>query len=343
MTLSPDIGYHAGNLGKADSYGSIMSGNRGTGHFGTGTYFVGNEEEICLKDSNYSKRPHEQVDFSNYHLYKPYSYHDAERLFKFLKGVNYNILHLGEARRNTLELYEENNRLKHSFHIVQFPTYYPPDWFDLDEEPTSLLGTPQYTAALAVLEEYIQKNSLSDSIAAQIQEAREDGDRYYTDAQLTAKIAWEHLDSHNPLKLFEADRDWYNLYEYYDKPLGVERAVFDHALELTKQYVEEMGGHQIKMSHYFKECPSAYFMKQLGYEGVDVRHIPEMDNTKFGSVIYDLKGKDLERARELGAKFYAQKQSLQSVIAQAEQVKVHADSVNPAPVHAQTVQSSRQL
>ena len=30
-------------------------------------------------------------------------------------------------------------------------------------------------------------------------------------------------------------------------------------------------------------------MKALGYEGIDVRHIPEFDNTTYGSVIYDLK------------------------------------------------------
>ena len=35
---------------------------------------------------------------------------------------------------------------------------------------------------------------------------------------------------------------------------------------------------------------STRFMKALGYEGVDVRHLPEFDNTTYGTVVYDLKG-----------------------------------------------------
>ena len=37
------------------------------------------------------------------------------------------------------------------------------------------------------------------------------------------------------------------------------------------------------------DSASTHFMKQLGFEGVDVRHIKELDNTEYGSVIYDLK------------------------------------------------------
>ena len=35
---------------------------------------------------------------------------------------------------------------------------------------------------------------------------------------------------------------------------------------------------------------STRFMKALGYEGVDVRHLMEFDNTTYGTVVYDLKG-----------------------------------------------------
>ena len=37
------------------------------------------------------------------------------------------------------------------------------------------------------------------------------------------------------------------------------------------------------------DSPSTIFMKELGYEGIDVRHIEEYDNSSYGSVIYDLK------------------------------------------------------
>ena len=37
-------------------------------------------------------------------------------------------------------------------------------------------------------------------------------------------------------------------------------------------------------------------MKKLGYEGVDVRHLPSFDDTEYGSVIYDLKTNDTLQA-----------------------------------------------
>lgn len=39
------------------------------------------------------------------------------------------------------------------------------------------------------------------------------------------------------------------------------------------------------------DSPSTIFMKELGYEGIDVRHIEEYDNSTYGSVIYDLHNK----------------------------------------------------
>ena len=92
------MGYHAGDLGKAESYWNIMSGRRSTGHFGTGTYFVGDKEEINL--SGYKDRPQHGVDFSDYNLYKPYTYNQGVRLHDFLKELNYNLKHLPEAKKN---------------------------------------------------------------------------------------------------------------------------------------------------------------------------------------------------------------------------------------------------
>ena len=36
---------------------------------------------------------------------------------------------------------------------------------------------------------------------------------------------------------------------------------------------------------------STIFMKELGFNGIDVRFIPEVDDTTYGSVIYDLNKK----------------------------------------------------
>ena len=38
------MAYHAGDLGKSENFFlGFMDSNRGTGHFGTGTYFVGDK------------------------------------------------------------------------------------------------------------------------------------------------------------------------------------------------------------------------------------------------------------------------------------------------------------
>ncbi len=81
--------YHAGDLGKSESYFQMMSGSRSTGHFGTGTYFVGDK----IKVDNYNKRdgekaPVETVDFSNYNLFKPKNYKTGMALHEDLKKVN---------------------------------------------------------------------------------------------------------------------------------------------------------------------------------------------------------------------------------------------------------------
>ena len=44
------------------------------------------------------------------------------------------------------------------------------------------------------------------------------------------------------------------------------------------------------------DSASTRFMKKLGYEGVDVRHLPSFDDTEYGSVIYDLKTNDTLQA-----------------------------------------------
>ena len=62
---SQEIGYHAGDLGKSEPL-SAMDELRHTGHFGTGTYFVGDETRIGSSRAN---RPIEKVDFSNYNLF----------------------------------------------------------------------------------------------------------------------------------------------------------------------------------------------------------------------------------------------------------------------------------
>ena len=80
-----DVGYHAGDLGKAESL-AIQGNKRGTGHFGTGTYFVG--DESLINKYGYEKRPHEKVNFSKYNLYNPRTAKNGNALHSLLKVID---------------------------------------------------------------------------------------------------------------------------------------------------------------------------------------------------------------------------------------------------------------
>lgn len=81
-----DYGYHAGDLGQSEFFTQFATSNRGTGHFGTGTYFVGNEDEINRGD--YADRPHHKVDFSQYNLIKITDFKNGLAFHDALRDIN---------------------------------------------------------------------------------------------------------------------------------------------------------------------------------------------------------------------------------------------------------------
>lgn len=92
-----NIGYHRGDLGKSE-YAGRMRGQRGTGHFGTGTYFTGKP----VNQDSFKDRPEHQVDFSNYKLYKPKTDQEGYQLHDALKVVN-NYLYDEERTNKAIE------------------------------------------------------------------------------------------------------------------------------------------------------------------------------------------------------------------------------------------------
>ena len=84
-------GYHYGDLGKGrDTYFfNIDVANRSTGHFGTGTYFFGEEGNKNDPLATRGDRPAQKVNFNDYHLFKPKNETDAFLLHRGLRAVNY--------------------------------------------------------------------------------------------------------------------------------------------------------------------------------------------------------------------------------------------------------------
>ena len=111
MEKADRIGYHYGDLGKGrDTYRKNMTKQgRGTGHFGTGTYFIGHKLD---NDDIYTNRPLHQIDFNNQkNLLKLDSEHDAFELHNFLKMINNCEFEAQEKYNNLSKIKELNDTL----------------------------------------------------------------------------------------------------------------------------------------------------------------------------------------------------------------------------------------
>lgn len=201
---TPDYGYHSGDLGKAESFVQYQLGNRDTGHYGTGTYFVGNKDN--LKSGRYVDRPVVTHDFSGYNLLKPGSFDLGIRLHDALKYIN-----------NTAWLQAKR------------------------EGSVDIKGLQKALWPLSVM-------------------------------------LYSHM---------HRDED-YN-YGPEDVRKFNNEIVVPRAIELLEEYsdfVKQQGGSVTKSD---RNTISTELLKSFGIEGIDVRNVPDLDNTEFGSVIFDVR------------------------------------------------------
>lgn len=221
-----NVGYHAGDLGKAkDTQLSRTSSGRSTGHYGTGTYFVGDKK--ILTSGSYKNRPLHEVSFDNYNLYIPENSNKGIQLHTFLANVN---------------------------------SYWnDPDFtFDLAKAKEKAIE----------LEEDMSENNINYSAELE-KETLTRIDKLYEMEEYTNDL----------LKNIE------NLF-----PMFTENQIID-AFESTRTKLSKFIGKETYMNELADGVDSAstIFMKELGYEGIDVRGIDKLDGTSYGSVIYDLK------------------------------------------------------
>lgn len=78
-------------------------------------------------------------------------------------------------------------------------------------------------------------------------------------------------------------RDMARSGDYLDYAVDILNRIF----KLDREELKEL----IRDAYFSKstDSVSTNFMKALGYEGVDVTHLPQLDNFSYGSVVYDLK------------------------------------------------------
>ena len=284
-SLKEDYGYHAGDLGKSEYYGR-QSGGRNTGHFGTGTYFVGNPEKI----KNYNDRggesaPQHKVDFSKYHLYKPsnndiaYDLHDTLGL---LDGVYTWYLPILKEITNVVSQAEK---------------------YIYDGQPIQNLS--EFIDDLNKCEEYYDAEPIDKEKALRYLDEEEfdkyldeidpdEWDNAWEEKYALEKVFKEKLKDYKNWRISTDVNKINNIVEELYKALEGKHTkeeiqnALDKVVEVSKEY---------KTRNADKEDSLAtVFMKSLGYEGVDTRHLNKdmngtagLDNTSYGSVIYDLK------------------------------------------------------
>lgn len=273
------LGYHAGDLGKSESLAS-QSGGRSTGHFGTGTYFVGNKEKL----KNYNKRdgeeaPIETVDFDEYNLYKPKDTKAAHKLHDFLKGVN--------------EYYNSYG----------FGT--------LDED-----GVQEIMSRADDLLYDLQENDAADTEARMFLESVT-GEDFSEDSKEDLENALYNLtdDRSREIAKLEKVAAFNEDIPEMSKALGIGKKELIEKIADIKSELKDVRDFRSRSVH---DSASTMLMKSLGYEGVDVRHTG-LDNTAYGSVIYDLKGKDADRKAEIGTARFSLKDSDGRELSEAQQ------------------------
>lgn len=140
-----DWGYHYGDLGnKADRRSKF--GSRGSGGFGTGTYFIGTPISQRKDGGSYKNRPEHKIDFSKYNLFKPRSNEQAYKLHDALLTINNMAPNFKRVPKQWGEVLDEFDKV--------FDEYYAP-LNALDDDDHSTPVTLNKQALLKYIRKYI--------------------------------------------------------------------------------------------------------------------------------------------------------------------------------------------
>ena len=318
------LGYHAGDLGKSEHLYAQGLG-RDTGHFGTGTYFVGDVADLAGYNTRNGKAaPIESVDFDKYNLFRPRSTSEGHALHEFLRGVD-GYWSRDKDAVNSMDEYEslqaELNDLVYEIEEFDFGSDDPSNtsWIDAENQ---LLARSKRMMGDSVGEILVKTlNHLTGGSYIYY-----DGE-YYTYDEATREFTY--YGEEEILRMLNADAGGWRAFEdiereadrYYSQQGTIGYEQWDHSiaeiadiLGISEQRVREIIAdvtNDIESQNYsrddmlYKDSAATRFMKALGYEGVDVRGLKGLDNTGYGSVIYDLKDEDLARKQEIGTAKYS--------------------------------------
>lgn len=270
-----DYGYHAGDLGKAEWFRNQAVGGRDTGHFGTGTYFVGDEKIIT--DNSYGQRPHHKINFKKYNLFKPKNSDVGFNVHRRLRQLNdYSLDPDGLIKEFTINA----NEVEEASEIVT-GLLRSGDIDGANEVANRVLTKGELNYVQYDAERRLQtwlENGVENATPERAYQVSLD-DAVYNKAERLINNGNEEFGHFVDELARDLDRSPEEIQDALDATIDTLRAYPKGADDLINQ------------QNY--DSASTIFMKNLGYEGVDVRGLNGLDNTGYGSVIYDLHPEDL--------------------------------------------------
>lgn len=315
-----NVGYHAGDLGKSEWHSQQAGGTRNSGAYGTGTYFVG-DSKLVGEGTAYGDRPLQTVDFDGYNLYRPKDSAQGERLHENLRRINKasgnlskltkridatdesistmrkvvdeaeeyteaNLKKIQEIADDVLPENEINDLVREAKERAKPKTRSDEEYLELaqdylrDENKT----LDEYGLSRPAGEEKARLKELEDIIREQDKKPQP-YEKYYFNL-LSDKLSKElngdvATGTSKYLDDLESSK---NIISQLAEDTGKSEAEVRKALEAAKEKISKYSGTNAK-----EDSASTIVMKELGFEGVDVRGIEGLDNTFYGSVIYDLK------------------------------------------------------
>ena len=275
-----------------------MMGGRGTGHFGTGFYFVGANGPYGLDGDKFydyaPERPIYEIDLDKYKLFRPKDNEEAYKLHDAMRNINnyysddmYKFLFTNfDSKRIEDELYRLGNKALEVYE-------------DLDDEFDDL-----------DLDDFEDVASDLENSSKESQDARDVAyEKKYRELVLEFIKKYE-LDSWVPSYYSSSTESWLNNSKIGEIEKGVEEAIksketylhyVEHALKDLSRIFNVDKSKLLTLIKIFNkmnsdETISTLLFKELGYEGVDVTHLNKdaqglsgLDNFSYGTVIYDLK------------------------------------------------------
>lgn len=250
---------HWGDLdyGRKADRRAIMAG-RGTGHFGTGFYFVSKDKYDDMHYDYHPDRPIYELDTDSYKLFKPKSVDDAYALHDALKTLN------DYAREDNVEVLgylDKRDEMHRDLNKLEDRIGYEDGWDNDVLEFTKKYGAPW----------------LVDRVEYMIQ-----AKNWYDLERFPKQLYDSYIESHNEVR--DAIRTIEKITRVYkDLESIVPKAAshLDAEDSISTEVMKALGFEGIDVSH---------LQDENGWQSPD--------NFKYGSVVYDLKPGTYRRAHE---------------------------------------------